>query len=259
MILASTSDLNYIPKRIISLVPSQTELLYSLGLENETVGITKFCIHPNEWYQNKIRVGGTKNIDIQKIISLNPDLIIANKEENIKEQVDELAKTFNIWVTEVNNYENSISMIIDIGLITNKIEESTATISKIKFQFNSLHFPTSLSAAYLIWKDPYMTVGSDTFINDMLAKAGFQNMFSHRTRYPEISVEQIKNSGVKVLLLSSEPFPFRQKHIDELQEQLPGIIIKLVDGELFSWYGSRLLHSPPYFKNLRAEIEYNLF
>ncbi|RYD82033.1 MAG: cobalamin-binding protein [Sphingobacteriales bacterium] len=255
MILTSASQLNYTPKKIISLVPSQTELLYALGLEEETIGITKFCIHPNQWYRNKIRVGGTKTIDIQIITSLQPDLIIANKEENMKEQVEELAKSFNVWLTDVNNFEDSCKMIKDIGLITNKIEESSFIISQIKFQFQSIQFWAEIPAAYLIWKNPYMTIGGDTFINDMLLKAGFKNVFAMQKRYPQVSVEQIKNSGTKVLLLSSEPFPFKQKHIDELQDELPGTIIKLVDGELFSWYGSRLLHSPAYFIKLRTEIE----
>ena len=254
MILRYPSQLTYTPKRIISLVPSQTELLYSLGLQEEVAGITKFCVHPEKWYRNKIRVGGTKNIDIQKIISLNPDLVVANKEENIKEQVEQIAEKFNVWVTDVNNLLSSINMIESIGLITNKIKESAAIISEIKFQFRGLENFPKVPAAYLIWKDPFMTTGGDTFISDMMDKAGFENVFGNRKRYPEISLEDIRNSHAKVVLLSSEPYPFREQHISELQHQLPGILVKLADGEMFSWYGSRLLHAPGYFKKLRAEI-----
>lgn len=254
MILTSTSQITTTPKRIISLVPSQTELLHTLSLEKEVIGITKFCIHPEEWFRNKIRVGGTKNIDIQKIATLNPSLIIANKEENVKEQVEELAENHPVWLTEVDNLEDSLKMINDIGLITNKLEKSNKLISEIKIEFKNLEKHELLPASYLIWKEPYMTVGSDTFIHDMMNRAGFENVFSRFTRYPEVSVDDIRNSGAKVLLLSSEPFPFKQKHIDELQEQLPGMIIRLVDGEMFSWYGSRLTRSPRYFLKLRRQI-----
>ena len=253
MILLSTAQLASVPKRIISLVPSQTELLSHLGLEEETIAITKFCIHPADWFRNKIRVGGTKDIDIQSIISLNPDLVIANKEENVQGQVEELADHCNVWVTDVNNLDKALKMIGDIGLITNKIEESADLISQIKNRFNRLKASGIIPAAYLIWKKPYMTVGGDTFINDMLQKAGFENVFSGRRRYPEISVEEIKVSGARILFLSSEPFPFQQKHIDELQAQLPGVKIRLVDGEMFSWYGSRLLQAPGYFEWLKND------
>ena len=254
MLLISTSQLTTPAKRIISLVPSQTELLYNINLEEEVIGITKFCVHPEKWYRSKIRVGGTKNIDNQKIIQLNPDLIIANKEENVKEQVETLAELFPVWVTDVATLQGSFKMISDIGLLTNRIEESAGIISEIKNQFNLLEVAPNTPVAYLIWKDPYMTIGGDTFIDDMLAKAGFRNVFSDQRRYPEVRVEEIRKSGAKAVLLSSEPYPFKQQHIDELRDQLPGIIIKLVDGELFSWYGSRLLKAPRYFKELKSDL-----
>src|SRR6188768_1955353 len=102
MILQKTSDLGYIPQRIVSLVPSQTELLHGLGLEKETIGITRFCVHPENWFKTKTRVGGTKTININTIHELKPDLIIANKEENVKEQVELLALNYPVWLTDVN-------------------------------------------------------------------------------------------------------------------------------------------------------------
>ena len=257
MILSSASALIQPAKRIVSVVPSQTELLHYLGLEEETIGITKFCIHPEEWFRNKIRVGGTKSIDIQRVIELNPDCIIANKEENIKEQIEELAIHLPVLVTDVNNLETAFRMITDIGSLTQKTTEADSLVKEIQHRFDQLPVPGSpIPAAYLIWKDPYMTTGSDTFIHNMLQKAGFENVFTNRHRYPEISVTDIQNSGCKVVLLSSEPYPFKQKHIDELQEELPGITIRLVDGEMFSWYGSRLLQAPAYFKQLLQDIPY---
>jgi ABC-type Fe3+-hydroxamate transport system substrate-binding protein len=248
-------EVTQIPQRIISLVPSQTELLHDLGLNEEVIGITKFCIHPNEWFRTKQRVGGTKNLDIQKIRSMNPDLIIANKEENSKEQIEELAADFPVYTSDVNNLQEALQMIEQVGSITNKIEEAETMIKKVKSGFTHLQENTSnnyIRTAYLIWKDPYMTVGGDTFINDMLFHAGFKNVFSDHNRYPEVTIEEIRIANCQVLFLSSEPYPFKQKHIDELQELLPNTKIMLADGECFSWYGSHLLQAPAYFQKLQV-------
>jgi ABC-type Fe3+-hydroxamate transport system substrate-binding protein len=253
--LNRTIEMKSTPEKIISLVPSQTELLHHLGLENEVIGITKFCIHPDNWFRQKQRVGGTKNVNFQKIKDLQPDLIIANKEENVKEQVDELATQFPVWVSDVNNLEDSLDMIERIGALTSKDGEANDLTTNIKTAFAQLQISNNKPrTAYLIWKDPFMTVGADTFIHDMLEKAGFQNLFSHQNRYPCISIEDIKTANCQLLLLSSEPYPFQQKHIDELQFQLPDTKIVLVDGEMFSWYGSRLLQAPNYFSTLQQQI-----
>ncbi len=258
MIITSTQFSINPPQRIISLVPSQTELLSSIGLEKEVVGITKFCIHPQEWFKTKTRVGGTKNINIDLIKKLHPDLIIANKEENVKEQIEELAKEFTVWVTDVNSLEDASVMIKDVGELTHKNIEAKTLITRIRTNFSDL--PTTimpdrqsgyeLQTCYLIWKDPYMTIGGDTFINDMMKHSGFQNLFENQTRYPEISLEELKTANCQLILLSSEPYPFNQKNVDQLQKLLPGKKIFLVDGEMFSWYGSRLLHAPEYFKTI---------
>jgi ABC-type Fe3+-hydroxamate transport system substrate-binding protein len=249
------------PQRIISLVPSQTELLFDLGLHEEVVGITKFCVHPDEWFRSKKRIGGTKQLNFDLIHQLKPDLIIANKEENVKEQVEELANHYAVWISDINTLEDAYQMIGQIGLITgkeNKPEEIIVSIKKEFFQLQSNIFPPtgqSLPTAYLIWQKPYMTVGRDTFIHAMLKAAGFENIFADKLRYPEISINDLLNSRCQLLLLSSEPFPFSQQHIDELQPQLPGTKIVLVDGEMFSWYGSRLMLAPGYFKKLHDEIK----
>ena len=251
MILFNTFGLNYIPNRIISLVPSQTELLSQLGLESETVGITRFCVHPNTWFTSKARVGGTKTINFDAIHQLRPDLIIANKEENVKEQIEQLALNYPVWLTNVNNFEDATHMITDIGALTGKDKKALSLINEIKNAFNNLPISENpLKAAYLIWRKPYMAVGGDTFINDMLQKCGFKNIFANKNRYPEINMAELHNANCQLLLLSSEPYPFKQKHVDELSKQLPHTKMILVDGEFFSWYGSRLLHAPEYFKNL---------
>lgn len=254
--LGNTLELSSSPKRIISLVPSQTELLYDLGLDQEVIGITKFCIHPDGWFRNKQRVGGTKNINIEKIKSLQPDLIIANKEENIKEQIEALQHIAPVWVSDVNNLDDAFEMISCIGEMTGKVSKAKDLINNIRNGFQKLSpINFQLSTAYLIWKDPYMIIGGDTFINDMLQHCGFTNVFEHLNRYPETSVDQLKTINCKLLLLSSEPYPFTQKHIEELQQYLPQTRIMLVDGEMFSWYGSRLQYAPAYFAKLISQIK----
>jgi len=256
MVLQQTAGLNYRPTRIVSLVPSQTELLYHLGLDAETIGITKFCVHPQSWFKTKDRIGGTKTVNIDKIHQIKPDLIIANKEENVKEQIEALAVDYPVWVTDVNNLADALQMIAEIGTLTGKSSAAIALIDNISKAFNEIpKIKYPVKTAYLIWRKPYMTVGGDTFINDMLQQCGFQNIFADKARYPEISIAELQTANCQLLLLSSEPYPFKQKHIDELSSQLPGTKIILADGEFFSWYGSRLLQSPCYFMQLIAQIQ----
>jgi ABC-type Fe3+-hydroxamate transport system substrate-binding protein len=255
MIVQSSSKPSVIPKRIISLVPSQTELLHYLGLEQETVGITKFCIRPKEWYRTKTKIGGTKTLNIAAIKKLGPDLIIANKEENVKEQVEELAAEFNVLVTDVNNIADALQMITNIGRLTHKEAQAEDLISMIRLAFLKMHKAVpAINTAYLIWNKPYMTVGGDTFINDILKSAGFKNIFAHKSRYPVITVDELQQNDCRLLLLSSEPYPFKQKHIDELQRQLPQTKILLADGEMFSWYGSRMLLAVDYLNRMLREL-----
>ncbi|MEP6468110.1 MAG: helical backbone metal receptor [Parafilimonas sp.] len=242
-------------QRIISLVPSQTELLYNLGLDEEVIGITKFCVHPSKWFKTKTRIGGTKTINIEKIISLKPDLVIANKEENVKEQIEALQQFTTVYISDIKNLDDALNMIFEIGELINKKFEAQHLIQKIKQGFSDLQNlnATQLPAAYFIWRNPYMVAGGYTFIHDMMQRCGFNNIFKNEFRYPEISVEQLQKLNCKIVLLSSEPFPFKQKHINELQPLLPHTKIILVDGEMFSWYGSRLLLAVEYFKKLMHE------
>lgn len=259
MILSKPDAFSSPPKRIVSLVPSQTELLFSLGLEEETIAITKFCVHPPEWFKTKTRIGGTKALNIEKIRELNPDLIIANREENVKEQVESLAKDFPVWVTDVKTIKDAIRMIRDIGILTHtqsKAKTLTRDIETAIGRWRAVpRAGKKTKAAYLIWKDPYMTAGGDTFISDMLDLAGLDNVFGWRERYPEITVADLKESGCEVLLLSSEPYPFTRKHVLELSSELPGVAVITVDGEIFSWYGSRMQQATVIFHKMWQEIE----
>lgn len=255
MMLHPEQALPYVPKKIISLVPSQTELLFYLGVKDEVIGITKFCFHPANWYKTKTKVGGTKTVNIKAIKNLNPDLIIANKEENVQSQVEELAENYPVLLTDVNSIDDALNMIKVVGNAVSKKQEATDLIHLIIKEFSSiLPVKPFVNTAYLIWKDPYMASGSNTFINDILKQCGLKNVFENTTRYPEISIEQLQKTNCSLLLLSSEPYPFKQKHIDELKQLLPSANIILVDGEMFSWYGSRMLHMPQYLKKLLQHI-----
>jgi len=244
--------------RIISLVPSITLLLFDLGLENNIVGRTKFCIHPKEKVKDVATIGGTKNIIEKKINLLKPTIIFASKEENVKEQVETLKENYKVIVFDVKNLEDNYKMIEKIGKLTSTQEKANEIIETTKHNFerlkNTLSPSLSLSL-YLIWRKPYMTVGKDTFIHSMLQTIGLKNMFAHQTRYPII--ENLQTSyfaKCQLVLLSSEPYPFTEIHIKEIKQQLPNTKILLVDGEYFSWYGSKMLHAPAYFKELLQTI-----
>ncbi|WP_245562260.1 ABC transporter substrate-binding protein [Niabella aurantiaca] len=237
--------------KIVSLVPSVTELLYTLGLEQEVAGITKFCVHPQTWFRTKTRIGGTKTLNPEKIAALRPDLVIANKEENVKEQVEALQERFPVLVTDVNSYRGALDMIHTIGAATQRTAEATALISAIEKEFAALKNPAQKTAAYFIWKDPWMTAGGDTFISDMMSRAGFKNLYAARNRYPTVHLDELRALCPEYLLLASEPYPFSEKHRAALQRLFPGVKILLVDGELFSWYGSRMLEAPAGFLRLK--------
>jgi len=253
--LPSDNQISFPPKRIVSLVPSQTELLYSLGLENEVLGITKFCVHPEKWFKTKQRVGGPKTVDIDMVKSLQPDLVIANKEENVKEQIEALQQLSPIWVTDIQTVEDALLMIHSIGALVNRSNEANQIITEIRDGWSQIHALKSRPrTAYLIWKNPYMAAGGDTFINDVMNSCGLDNIFNEHRRYPETTIEQLFQLNCQLLLLSSEPYPFKEKHVHELQQKLPKTQIVLADGEIFSWYGSRLLLAPAYLTNFLANL-----
>jgi len=254
--LNNTIELSQAPKRMVCLVPSITELLAYFKLESEVVGITKFCFEPNSWFKSKVKIGGTKTIDIAAIKALKPDLIIANKEENNKAQIEQLQKEFTVWISDIFTLEDAIDMIEKLGSICDKTVEATHLNKNITAVFERLKAkkPSLLKAAYFIWDKPLMVAANNTFINNMMQFAGFKNVFKNLNRYPTINEEQLKTANPNVLLLSSEPFPFKAKHIKKYQRILPKAKIILVDGTMFSWYGSRLAKAPRYFLELSVMI-----
>lgn len=239
------------PFRIISVVPSQTELLFDLGLDEEIVGVTWFCIHPAEKIKDKAKIGGTKNLKLDKIRELNPDLIIANKEENERQQIETLAKEFPVWISDIFTLKDAYEMTLGVGETTGKRVEAAQLVKEIETSFTSLEKSTKpYKTLYLIWKDPYMSIGKNTFIHHILTEVcGLQNICEDELRYPELTSDQIRSINPELVLLSSEPYPFKEKHILELQIILPNAKILLVDGEMFSWYGSRLKMTAVYLKD----------
>ncbi|MEO6303924.1 MAG: helical backbone metal receptor [Bacteroidia bacterium] len=243
------------PKRIVSLVPSQSEFLWDLGLKDELVGITKFCIHPDKMFRSVERVGGTKKINMNKIRALKPDLIIGNKEENERSDIELLQKEFNVWMSDIYNFEDAFTMMLEIGKITGKQTEASEIVTKIKKTLPVVKdIFDGQKAAYFIWYKPYMFAAKNTFIDYVLNYVGLKNALGNLKRYPELTDEEIIKIDPEFCFLSSEPFPFKVKHVKELRDKLPGAKIKIVDGEIFSWYGSRLQHFKDYVQNLKESL-----
>ncbi|HBC03742.1 MAG: cobalamin-binding protein [Aequorivita sp.] len=253
--LNRTVTLTQTPSRIISLVPSQTELLVALGLRKNIVGITKFCVHPKDLRKEKTIVGGTKQVDFEKIKSLKPDIIVCNKEENTEEMVLQLESVAPVWVSDIATISESIEMILQLGKIFEVDGRALEITANIKLKLEGFKeyvrdFP-SKKVLYLIWKNPYMAVGKNTFIDELLQINNFENIIiKNNSRYPEVSIELLKTA--ELVLLSTEPYPFKKVDADVLAEEFNSEVkeVKLVDGEFFSWYGSRLIKAFDYFKEL---------
>lgn len=260
--LNRTIHLKETPKRIISLVPSQTELLCDLGLKSSLIGVTKFCVHPHDIKKEVTVVGGTKQINLEKIKALSPDIILCNKEENTKEIVEACELICNVHVSDIFTIEDSSELIKQYGDIFDRYKEAGGIITRINEEVDDfkgfVKNQPILKTAYFIWKTPFMVAGSNTFINYLLKLNKFENVYGDRERYPEINLDENHiNKIVQVVLLSSEPFPFKEKHKRFFQEKYPTSKIVLVDGEMFSWYGSRLLKAFRYFKQLRLNLQKN--
>lgn len=240
------------PSRIVSLVPSQTELLADLNLSKEVVGITKYCVWPTQWRKTKVVVGGTKNFSIDKILDLKPDLVIGNKEENQKELIELLSIRVPVWMSDIATLEDATQMISDLGLTTNRYQEAEIINRAISESFKSFIpiVKTQVKILYLIWRKPWIGVGSNTFISSMLQRIGFVNCLENEERYPILDLNKLPSLNPDYIFLSSEPYPFIEKHKTELEAVFPASKILLVDGEMFSWYGSRLLKSVDYFRSL---------
>lgn len=243
-------------KRIVSLVPSLTEFLSDIGLDKEVVGITKFCIKPKAWFENKKRVGGTKKVSFEKVKALKPELVIANKEENDKNDIELLKQICPVYVSDISNFSDAIEAMQDIGQLTGKSKDANEVIERCKrTNHETSGIVKSKTCIYAIWEKPLMISGKDTYINHWLSHIGFKNLADELgARYPELSELELKKLNIDYMFLSSEPFPFKQIHLEKYQKLLPNTKIMLVDGEAFSWYGSRIYKSSEYFKSFVSSL-----
>lgn len=258
--IGNTINLNAVPQRIVSLVPSQTELLFDLGLEDKIVGITKFCVHPYHLRSTKKIIGGTKKVYIEKIKLLEPDIIIANKEENTEEMVTALREIAPVWVSDIVSIQDSLDMIAELGKIFSVRTTARQWIDKINYSLSGfrdfMKGREEQKAAYFIWKNPYMAAGEATFINEMLKLNKFSNIYEGRGRYPEIIIQKMRIQGdPDLVLLSSEPYPFKEEDAFEIGRFTHHAKTIFVDGEMFSWYGSRIVKAISYFKQLQQRLD----
>ena len=257
--IGTTHTFETSPSRIISLVPSQTELLYDLGLEDKIIGITKFCVHPYHFKSTKKSVGGTKKVHFEKIRLLQPDIIICNKEENTLEMVEQLRKICPVWVTNIATIEDNFQMITDFGQLFNCRTESQKWNDKLAFALtdfkNYIKDKEIKKVVYFIWKKPFMVAGSDNFINELLKLNHFENIYQNKGRYPEIELKKMRLEGdPDLVFLSSEPYPFAEEDAFEIGRHTHHAKTVFVDGEMFSWYGSRLLKAFDYFKKMHEKL-----
>ncbi len=251
-------SVNGSPKRIISLVPSITELLHYFGLDEYVVGVTNFCVHPTSWRKNKSRLGGTKDPDLARIKTLKPDLIICNKEENRKEDVLNLAEEFPVYISDVKTIQDAQNLIADIGSICDVCDRSVDLNEQITVQLNRLSanlFP-KITVSYIIWNDPIFTIAHGTFIFNMLQLVRLEQLsYPSKTNYPQVTQQQLSQSKPELILLSSEPYPFKNLHLKKWKAKFPESKVLRVDGEYCSWYGSRMLSGMKYLEDLRNKID----
>ncbi len=243
------------PNRIVSLVPSITETLFDLGVGDRVVGITKFCVHPQHWKNKKTIVGGTKNPQIERIRELNPDWVFSVKEENRKEDIEQIRQFAPVSVYDIETYDQALDSLTDVARICGKADEGAGFAEEIKTAFENPGLKTMQSVAYIIWKNPIMVAAAKTFVHDLLGLAGFSNVFAGKTRYPQTDYEELNRLSPDLVFLSSEPYPFSGKHLPDWQQAMPRSRILLVEGEMFSWYGTRMLKAAKYFEALRQNLQ----
>lgn len=236
-------------QRVICLVPSISEILYALDLEEEVVGITRYCVHPKTWHESKAIIGGTKDPKLEQILALEPSLIIANDEENRKEDVIALREAgCRVFVSHIESFFDLIDCISELAVILQRNAIAQSLIDNLTTHYERLKNSLSLErelqpkVLYLIWRNPYMAVAQNTWIDHILVHLGCINVCAHLSRYPVINLDQLDDLGADYVFLSSEPYSFKEKHIEEIVSNHASVKCILVDGEVFSWYGPRLLN-----------------
>lgn len=240
-------EVTFSGERIICICPAITETLFALGLGEQIVGRTRYCLYPKGDIEQVPIVGGTKKIDLEKVLALAPDIIITEKEDNSKEIVELLEQHVPVYVAQVESVEGAYTMVREMGALFEKTQQAEALVVDIEAAFARLT-KREVRAGYVIWRKPYMVAGATTYINDVLQKLGFTNPFAEAEgRYPAVDEEMLQAAHLDVLFLATEPFPFTVQHTEEFRRFLPDVDIQLIDGEMF-WYGAKMKQAPIYFQ-----------
>jgi ABC-type Fe3+-hydroxamate transport system substrate-binding protein len=235
-------------KRIVCLVPSITETLFAFGAGDRVVGVTDYCIHPASGVAGKPRLGGTKNADVDRILLLQPDLVIANAEENRRHQIEKLEGAgIPVFVTFPKTIDEAIKMMRDIAVLTDTRDAAETVLRDLEAARTEVHAagdgPRVLCP---IWKNPYMSINRDTFVDGILRESGGRNVFAARTeRYPVFELADAAAERPDVILLPTEPYHFVESDKAEFSGlgDVPAVRdgrIHIVEGELLSWYGPRI-------------------
>ncbi|NIM20579.1 MAG: ABC transporter substrate-binding protein [Candidatus Latescibacteria bacterium] len=251
------------PGRIVSLVPSITETVVLLGADQRLVGITDYCVHPEDALADIPRVGGTKNPDVPDILSLEPDVVLANKEENRKRDVEALEKQVPVFVTYPTTVRESLKTVRDLGTLLNAEDEAAKFTEECEGMMRSIAQDVTVSkplrTACMIWRDPWMAVGPNTYASDLLKALGFENVYgSRKDRYPVTSLEELAERRPDVILLPNEPYEFDEGDKsfveDFVNERGVSAMILLLMGSHLTWFGSRTLAALEYLLDIRRRL-----
>jgi len=260
--LGDELSLDRLPNRIVSLVPSVTETVIDLGAAKRLVGITNYCVHPAEVVSNISKVGGTKGFSLDKIDDLKPDLIGANKEENRKHQIDKLRESYPVFVTYPRTVDGAIKMVLDLGTLTGTSPRASKFASKCRHLLESMDPATvakSLRTACMIWRDPWMAAGYDTYMRELLECVGFNTVFDEgEDRYPETTLSTIAQREPDVIMLPNEPYEFGTSDKNEvdafLEEQGSKARTLLVDGSYLTWFGTRTIKGLRFLYDTKSRL-----
>jgi len=258
--LGKEHQFEQMPKRIVCLVPALTETLFDLGLEDELVGITTSCSHPYHLRVTKTTVGGPKQVDVDQIKLLQPDVIIGNKEENSAEDIARLQAICPVWMADVQTLDQNFQLLERLGQLFNKRTEASKWIDKIRFaQKDFMAFvsdKTAYKTAYFMGREPFIVAGGATFIQELLTINQFENVYAGREeQYPEVEVRKIRIQGdPELVFLPSIPYPFEEEHAFEIGRFTHHGKTVFVDGEMFSWYGTHVHKAFDYFKQIHNRL-----
>jgi ABC-type Fe3+-hydroxamate transport system substrate-binding protein len=260
--LGGELTLDGVPRRIVSLVPSITETVIGLGAADRLVGINNYCVYPADVVKDIRKVGGTKGFSMDVIDAVGPDLILANKEENRKHQIETLRESYPVFVTYPRTVEGAVKMILDLGVLTDTQERASEHAASCDFFLESIDLSIAgppLRTVCMIWRDPWMAVGPDSYVSALLDRIGFVNVFTKADgRYPETTLDAVIERQPEVIILPSEPYAFRKQDKDELDDLLSarGVMASTLrmDGSLLTWFGTRTIKGLRFLYDTKARL-----